>query len=84
MLIFHFFQVVLPVSQLGRPDPLLVGTFDSSSTLRVVNLFCKCKPLGGTEAFLLVPAITSFYPSTTDVTLAFTVGSSSSSPAAGV
>lgn len=51
----HFSQVILCVSGSGGPDPLLEDISGSSSTLRLVNVFSNCKPLGRTGTFLLVP-----------------------------
>lgn len=59
----HFFQVVLHGLGSGGPNPLLEGISGSSSALRVVNVFCSCKPLHGAGVSLLVPEVTNFRPS---------------------
>jgi len=57
-----FFLMVLHGLVSDGTDPLLGGTCDSSSTSRMVNLFCSCKLLGGAGALLLVPAVIRFHP----------------------
>lgn len=59
----HFFLVALHGLGLGGPDSLLVGTSGFPSAFRVVNLFCRCMPLGGAGAVHLVPEVISFHPS---------------------
>ncbi|KAK4805652.1 hypothetical protein QYF61_022410 [Mycteria americana] len=58
----RFFLVAVHGLGSGGPDPLLQGTSGSSLTLRTVNRFCSCKPLGGAGACRLVPEVTSFHP----------------------
>lgn len=48
-----FFLRVLKSLEVSEPGYLLVGTPASPLHLRVVNLFHRCKPMGGARALLL-------------------------------
>lgn len=56
----HSFQVVLHC--LHQVDQILESISGFSSALRMINILCSCKPLGGAGAFLWLPEVSSFHP----------------------